>query len=86
MLVTNHPMADGTHLPDITVITPVFDYATKDIIFYVASRGHHADIGGLLPGSMPPKSTELWEEGAAIESGKLVSNGVFNEARMIELL
>ncbi|RDW85270.1 hypothetical protein BP6252_02860 [Coleophoma cylindrospora] len=86
VLVTNHPVAGGTHLPDITVITPVFAPGTKEIIFYVASRGHHADIGGLLPGSMPPKSTELWQEGAAIESEKLVSHGVFNEARMVELL
>lgn len=55
-------------------------------MFYVASRGHHADIGGVLPGSMPPKSTELWQEGAAIEGDKVVSNGVFDEERMIELL
>lgn len=55
-------------------------------MFYVASRGHHADIGGILPGSMPPKSTELWQEGAAIEGDKVVSNGVFDEERMIELL
>ncbi|KAI1774280.1 Hydantoinase B/oxoprolinase-domain-containing protein [Hypoxylon cercidicola] len=86
VLVANHPIAGGTHLPDITVITPVFAPGTTDIIFYVASRGHHADIGGLLPGSMPPKSVELWQEGAAIESEKLVSNGIFNEERMVELL
>ncbi len=55
-------------------------------MFYVASRGHHADIGGILPGSMPPKSTELWQEGAAIEGDKVVSNDVFDEERMIELL
>lgn len=55
-------------------------------MFYVASRGHHADIGGILPGSMPPKSTELWQEGAAIEGDKIVSNGVLDEARLIELL
>lgn len=55
-------------------------------MFYVASRGHHADIGGVLPGSMPPKSTELWQEGAAIEGDKVVSHGVFDEERMIELL
>ena len=58
----------------------------SEIMFYVASRGHHADIGGILPGSMPPKSTELWQEGAAIEGDKVVSNGVFDEERMVELL
>ncbi|KEF53782.1 5-oxoprolinase (ATP-hydrolyzing) [Exophiala aquamarina CBS 119918] len=87
VLVSNHPSCGGTHLPDITVITPVFDHpGGKEIVFYVASRGHHADIGGLLPGSMPPKSTELWQEGAAIEAEKIVSGGVFNESRMTELL
>ncbi|KAA8649533.1 hypothetical protein EYZ11_004861 [Aspergillus tanneri] len=87
VLVANHPSSGGTHLPDITVITPVFDRpGGSEIMFYVASRGHHADIGGILPGSMPPKSTELWQEGAAIEGDKVVSNGVFDEDRMIELL
>ncbi|CAI6100995.1 unnamed protein product [Clonostachys chloroleuca] len=85
VLVANHPASGGTHLPDVTVITPVFAPSTDDIIFYVASRGHHADIGGILPGSMPPNSTELWQEGTAIESEKLVSGGVFNEGRMREL-
>ena len=84
VLVSNHPTCGGTHLPDITVITPVFD--NGEIVFYVASRGHHADIGGCLPGSMPPTSTELWQEGAAIEAEKLVSRGRFNEERMVELL
>lgn len=87
VLVSNHPSCGGTHLPDITVITPVFDRpGGTEIVFYVASRGHHADIGGLLPGSMPPKSTELWQEGAAIEAEKIVSGGVFDEARITELL
>ncbi|KAJ4172865.1 hypothetical protein NW754_003069 [Fusarium falciforme] len=85
VLVSNHPVSGGTHLPDVTVVTPVFKQGTDEIIFYVASRGHHADIGGILPGSMPPNSTELWQEGAAIESEKVVSDGVFNEARMREL-
>jgi 5-oxoprolinase (ATP-hydrolysing) len=85
VLVANHPLSGGTHLPDVTVITPVFALGTDDIIFYVASRGHHADIGGILPGSMPPNSTELWQEGAAIESERVVSNGVFDEDRMREL-
>ncbi|KAH8885466.1 hypothetical protein GQ53DRAFT_728938 [Thozetella sp. PMI_491] len=85
VLVANHPISGGTHLPDVTVVTPVFARGTDEIIFYVASRGHHADIGGILPGSMPPNSTELWQEGTAIESEKVVSGGVFNEARMREL-
>jgi 5-oxoprolinase (ATP-hydrolysing) len=57
--VSNHPEAGGTHLPDITVIQPVFDREGKDILFYVASRGHHTDIGGLGGTSMPPNSTEV---------------------------
>jgi 5-oxoprolinase (ATP-hydrolysing) len=84
VLVSNHPMFGGTHLPDITVITPAFSGDT--IVFYVASRAHHADIGGILPGSMPPNSKELWQEGAAIKSEKLVSAGKFNEERITELL
>lgn len=84
ILVSNHPMFGGTHLPDITVITPA--WSDDHIVFYVASRAHHADIGGILPGSMPPHSRELYQEGAAIESEKLVSEGVFNEKRMVELL
>ncbi|KAF2124132.1 hypothetical protein P153DRAFT_371019 [Dothidotthia symphoricarpi CBS 119687] len=84
VLVSNHPMYGGTHLPDITVITPAF--SGDNIIFYVASRAHHADIGGILPGSMPPHSRELFQEGAAIKSEKLVSEGHFNEKRITELL
>jgi 5-oxoprolinase (ATP-hydrolysing) len=84
VLVSNHPMFGGTHLPDITVITPAF--SGDKIVFYVASRAHHADIGGILPGSMPPASKELYQEGAAIKSEKLVSEGHFNEKRITELL
>ena len=84
VLVSNHPEYGGTHLPDITVITPAF--SGDKIVFYVASRAHHADIGGILPGSMPPHSRELFQEGAAIKSEKLVSEGRFNEARITELL
>ena len=84
VLVSNHPMYGGTHLPDITVITPAF--SGDKIVFYVASRAHHADIGGILPGSMPPHSRELFQEGAAIKSEKLVSEGHFNEKRITELL
>ncbi|MCJ1263646.1 hypothetical protein MMC22_003516 [Lobaria immixta] len=84
VIVSNHPEFGGTHLPDITVITPAF--SGDHIIFYVASRAHHADIGGILPGSMPPYSRELFQEGAAIKSEKLVSEGKFNEKRITELL
>jgi 5-oxoprolinase (ATP-hydrolysing) len=77
-------MYGGTHLPDITVITPAF--SGDNIVFYVASRAHHADIGGILPGSMPPHSKELFQEGASIKSEKLVSEGHFNEKRITELL
>lgn len=75
-LVTNHPVAaGGSHLPDITVITPVWEAGR--IVFFVASRGHHADVGGISPGSMPPNSKSLAEEGATIVSFKLVRDGVF---------
>lgn len=84
VLVTNHPCAGGSHLPDITVITPVFD--SKKLVFFVASRGHHAEIGGITPGSMPPFSKAIWEEGAAIKALKLVERGVFQEERIISLL
>ena len=84
VLVSNHPMFGGTHLPDITTVTPAF--SGDKIVFYVASRAHHADIGGILPGSMPPHSRELFQEGAAIETEKLVSEGKFNEKRITELL
>jgi 5-oxoprolinase (ATP-hydrolysing) len=84
VLVSNHPDTGGSHLPDITVITPVF----KDggIIFWTAVRGHHADIGGISPGSMPPDSRRIEEEGACIRSFKLVENGRFNESGIRELL
>ncbi|OKL59785.1 hypothetical protein UA08_04737 [Talaromyces atroroseus] len=84
VLVSNHPICGGTHLPDLTVITPVFH--DGKIVFYVASRGHHADIGGISAGSLPPNSTELWQEGAAIESIHLVRDGVFDEEAVREHL
>lgn len=84
VLVTNHPSAGGSHLPDITVVTPVFD--NGKLIFFVASRGHHAEIGGITPGSMPPFSKSIWEEGAAIKAFKLVENGDFQEEGIVELL
>ncbi|KAI0010226.1 Hydantoinase B/oxoprolinase-domain-containing protein [Xylariaceae sp. FL0662B] len=86
VLVSNHPIAGGTHLPDITVITPVFDSNGKDIIFYTASRGHHRDIGGLEGISGNANATELYQEGASIVSFKLVSNGQFNEDRIRQIL
>ncbi len=82
----NTPLKGGTHLPDITVITPVFDVADAEILFYVASRGHHADVGGITPGSMPPNSRTLMEEGAIIDNFKLIDAGRFREREMIDLL
>lgn len=84
--VLNAPYNGGTHLPDITVVTPVFDETGKNIIFYVASRGHHADIGGLTPGSMPPYSRTVEEEGVLIDNVKLVDRGILLEAEMRRLL
>lgn len=85
--VSNHPqLAGGSHLPDITVITPVFAGTPPRIVFFVASRGHHADIGGIAPGSMPALSRTLAEEGAAIVGFKLVKGGVFQEEGITELL
>ncbi|OOF93899.1 hypothetical protein ASPCADRAFT_7390 [Aspergillus carbonarius ITEM 5010] len=86
VLVANHPEAGGTHLPDITVITPVFNKAGTEIAFYVASRGHHTDIGGLGGTSMPPNSTELWQEGAAIRSFKLIHAEKFDEEGITQIL
>ncbi|KAI1778569.1 putative 5-oxoprolinase [Hypoxylon cercidicola] len=88
VILTNHPIAGGTHLPDITTITPVFDddINPTQIIFFVASRGHHADIGGIVPGSMPPNSTEIWQEGASFVSFKMVKEGVFDEEGLVNLL
>jgi len=82
----NAPYNGGTHLPDVTVITPVFDAAEKDVLFYVGSRGHHADIGGKTPGSAPPDSTEIHEEGVVIDNFLLVENGVLRETETLELL
>lgn len=113
-VLVNHPSAGGSHLPDMTVITPVSQYILFSIltqllwkvfqdgkpVFYVASRGHHADIGGITPGiynvlgsyhirtigSMPPFSTSLEEEGVCIKSFKIVVNGEFKEKELIEIL
>ncbi|CAG9792777.1 unnamed protein product [Diatraea saccharalis] len=86
VLLANHPKAGGSHLPDLTVITPVFHGSNPRPIFFVASRGHHADIGGLTPGSMPPHSTSLTQEGAAFKSMLLVDGGRFNEEQLTKEL
>lgn len=85
VLFANHPSTGGTHLPDITVLTPVLN-ENNEVLFWTASRGHHADIGGITAGSMPSDSKELWQEGAAIESAKLYSEGVFQEDTVVDLL
>ncbi|WP_193175487.1 hydantoinase B/oxoprolinase family protein [Oricola nitratireducens] len=82
----NAPYNGGTHLPDITVVTPVFDEAGKEILFFVASRGHHADIGGMAPGSATPRATHVDEEGVLIDNFKLVENGRLRDKAFIELL
>jgi 5-oxoprolinase (ATP-hydrolysing) len=87
--VLNDPYHGGTHLPDVTVITPVYlgsDANSGAPLFYVGSRGHHADIGGSTPGSMPPFSTRVEEEGVQIDNVKLVDRGVLREAEMVALL
>jgi N-methylhydantoinase B len=78
--LSNNPYNGGTHLPDVTAITPVFDLEEKQIIFYVASRGHQADIGGITPGSMPPHSKTIIEEGIMFDNFLLVSGGNLLEA------
>ncbi|MGZ0178941.1 MAG: hydantoinase B/oxoprolinase family protein, partial [Acidimicrobiales bacterium] len=82
----NAPYNGGTHLPDVTVINPVFDHAGNQILFYVASRGHHADIGGRTPGSSPPDSTSIHEEGVLIDNFLMVEHGVLREEATRELL
>ncbi|BAZ19785.1 hydantoinase B/oxoprolinase [Kalymmatonema gypsitolerans NIES-4073] len=84
--LSNNPYNGGTHLPDVTAITPVFDEDGKQIIFYVASRGHQADIGGITPGSMPPHSTTIEEEGILFDNFLLVEEGKFQETPVRELL
>ena len=82
----NAPYNGGTHLPDITVITPVFDDAGGKILFYVGSRGHHADVGGITPGSMPPDSKVVEEEGVLIDNFLLVEEGRLREEQTVALL
>lgn len=87
--VLNNPYNGGTHLPDITVVTPVFETSPNQKavpLFFVASRGHHADIGGITPGSMPPNSTNVEQEGVLLDNFKLVAQGHFQEAELRQIL
>ena len=84
--VLNAPYNGGTHLPDITVVTPVFADDDKTILFYVASRGHHADVGGMAPGSMTPLATDIRQEGVVIDNFKMVDRGDLCEEALHELL
>jgi 5-oxoprolinase (ATP-hydrolysing) len=86
VVALNNPSNGGTHLPDVTVITPVFDAAGREILFFAGSRGHHADIGGLTPGSTPPGSKTLEEEGVVIDDFLLVDGGRFREAEFRAVL
>jgi len=86
VVALNNPFNGGTHLPDVTVITPVFDEAGGTILFFVGSRGHHADIGGTTPGSTPPGSRTLEEEGVVIDDFLLVDGGHFRETDFRALL
>ncbi|TNE36318.1 MAG: 5-oxoprolinase [Alphaproteobacteria bacterium] len=86
VFVLNAPYNGGTHLPDVTVITPVFGLEGKDVLFYVASRGHHADIGGLTPGSMPPDSRKVEEEGVILDNIRLMDGGTLLEDEIVEIL
>ena len=82
----NAPYNGGTHLPDITVCTPVFDDRKKNILFWVASRGHHADVGGISPGSMSPNATTIEQEGVLFDNFKLVDRGRFREKELMAAL
>ncbi|ANT52565.1 hydantoinase B/oxoprolinase family protein [Mesorhizobium amorphae] len=82
----NAPYNGGTHLPDITVVTPVFDDAKKEILFWAASRGHHADVGGTAPGSMTPLATTVDEEGVLFDNFRIVDRGKFRETELETLL
>ena len=84
--VLNAPYNGGTHLPDVTVVTPAWSEDAREILFYVGSRGHHADIGGITPGSMPPDSKTVDEEGVLIDNFLLVEGGRFREAEARALL
>ena len=82
----NAPYNGGTHLPDVTVIAPVYDESDSEVLFYTASRGHQADIGGKTPGSMPPDSKTVEEEGVLLDNVLLVDGGRFREREVVEIL
>ncbi|MEM9085922.1 MAG: hydantoinase B/oxoprolinase family protein [Pseudomonadota bacterium] len=84
--VQNNPHRGGSHLPDITVVSPVFDQAGEEILFFLASRAHHEDVGGLSPGSMSPRGTNIHEEGVLLDNLKLVEGGVFQTRRIEQAL
>ena len=86
VFMMNNPYNGGTHLPDVTVITPVFDATGTRILYSVASRGHHADIGGTTPGSAPPDSSHIDQEGVLIDNFRLVREGVMQDAAARDLL
>ncbi len=86
VVMLNDPYHGGTHLPDVTVVTPVFDATGRSVLFFVASRGHHADIGGTTPGSMPPFSRSIEEEGVVIDNFKLVEAGRLRQAETLAVL
>ena len=86
VFMLNAPFNGGTHLPDVTVVTPVWNDSGSEVLFYVASRGHHADIGGRTPGSAPPDSSHIEDEGVLIDNFKLVDAGVLREHETRELL
>jgi 5-oxoprolinase (ATP-hydrolysing) len=86
VFAVNDPYHGGSHLPDITVISPVFASNEDTIQFYTAARGHHADIGGITPGSMPPNSTSVLEEGVLFTNWKLVDGGRLRESETLALL
>ncbi len=84
--VLNAPYAGGTHIPDVTVVTPIFLPGETTPLFYTAARGHHADIGGITPGSMPPFSKHIREEGVLLDNVQLVREGVFLEDELTQIL
>ncbi len=84
--VLNSPYRGGTHLPDITVVTPVFVAGDDAPAYWLGARGHHADVGGRTPGSLPPDSKSLTEEGVVIEAARIVTGGAFEEAAMRDIL
>ena len=86
IFVTNDPYRGGSHLPDITVVTPIHDSKTEKLLFFTASRAHHAELGGTVPGSMPPESQSLAEEGVLIRNFRLIRDGLEQTAALRDLL